>query len=232
MKRVLLIMLAVAVVANFAVAQDMPAIKSGAKSLNFTFGGFGGFGLTGTGPMGGVGMSYFLSNDAAVRLGLQVGTQSVKIPANPPAGQTGTDGDGSELLVGLGLDYLMYGGSGRVRPYFGGGIGVTFGNNSYKLPVVPAGAQTEVKNDPAPPGALGFTGITGVTFGVSGVLGAEFFLYNELSLSAEYRLNLISINSPADMEVTSGSTTITTKQPSSTTILGFGAAGATVHIYW
>lgn len=225
MKRVLLVVLALVVLAGYASAQDMPAIKSGAKSLNFTFGGFGGFGLTGTGPMGGIGLSYFLSNEGAVRLGLQVSSTSTKTPANPPTGQTGTDGESSSMTVGLGVDYLMYMGSGRVRPYMGGGVGLTFGSNSSKPPVVPAGPQSETKNNPA-------VGPTGITFGLSGIAGAEFFLYNELSLSAEYRLNIITASSPADMEVTAGNTTTTTKQPSTTTILGFGAAGATVHIYF
>lgn len=225
MKRVLLVLLAVVVLGNVAFAQESPAIKSGAKSLNFTFGGFGGFGLTGSGPMGGVGLSYFLSNDAAVRLGLQVTSTSSKTPANPPTGSTGTDGEASALVLGVGLDYLMYAGSGRVRPYMGGGLGVTFGSNTAKPPVIPAGPQPETKNDPT-------VGPTGITFGVGAIVGAEVFIYNELSFSAEYNLNLITVNSPADMEVVSGSTTITTKQPSSTTILGFGAAGATVHIYF
>jgi len=41
-------------------AQDAPAgNQAGAKSMNFTFGGLGAFGLTGTGPNGGLGLTYF-----------------------------------------------------------------------------------------------------------------------------------------------------------------------------
>jgi opacity protein-like surface antigen len=228
MKKVLLVLLAVLVVANLSFAQDVkPAVKSGSKSLNFTFGGFGGFGITGTGPMGGVGLSYFMNPDAALRLGLQVASNSTKTPANPTPPATGVDGESSVLAIGVAVDYLMYMNAGRVRPFWGAGAGVTFGSNSTKPAITgnPPGTQPETKNNPN-------VGPTGVTFGVSGIVGAEFFIFNELGLSAEYRLNLVTVNSPADREDIVGNQTTTTKQPSSTAILGFGAGGATVHIYF
>jgi len=64
-------------------------------------------------------------------------------------------------------------------------------------------------------------------------MGAEFFIYSAISLSAEYQLNLFSTTSNADM-VTSfkGVPSVTTKQGSSTTIPGFGSTGAMLHIYF
>ena len=226
MKKVALVLMAVVLVASVAIAQDMPAAKMGAKSLNFTFGGFGGFGLTGSGPnptgaAAGISVTHFMADDAALRIGLQVAGASSTTAANATAPDVGTDGSSSSLNLGLGVDYLMYSGTGRVRPYMGAGIGLGWGTNTTKGAVIAPTVQVEVKDNPA-------AGPTGISFGLTGIIGAEWFLYNDLSFSAEYNLNIITVNSPADL--VSGTTT--TKQGSSTSFLGFGAAGATVHIYW
>jgi len=224
MKKVLAVVLAVVMMCGVVMAQDAPAgNQAGAKSMNFTFGGLGTFGLGATGINGGLGVSYFLSSDAAVRLGLQIGMNSATIPANPATGQTGKDGESSSTAIGIGGDYLMYMGGGRVKPYMGAGVGLSLNSNSSKSVVnTTAGVQTETKNGPG----------AGMTFGVAGIAGAEFYLYNEMSLSAEYRLNLFSMTSNSDTETTVGNTTVTTKNGSSTSLLGFSAAGATLHIYF
>ena len=74
MKKVILATTAVLFLVSLATAGDevMPAIKSGAKSVNFTLNGFGSFGFGGSGPAGGIGVTYFVDDGAAVRLGLQV----------------------------------------------------------------------------------------------------------------------------------------------------------------
>src|SRR5712692_5258297 len=120
MRRFVLTWLALSLVGSKAVAQDVnPPAKAGVKSLNFTFGGFGGFGLTGTGPAGGVGMSYFVSPDAALRAGLQVRSYSRTLTFNSAGGVAGTDGSESGLILGVAVDYLkfMHAGTARVRPY-------------------------------------------------------------------------------------------------------------------
>ncbi|HAP34461.1 MAG TPA: hypothetical protein DCQ28_00390 [Bacteroidetes bacterium] len=224
MKKVLAVVLAVIMLSSFMIAQDVqPAVKAGSKSLNFTFGGLGAFGLNGTGPAGGLGISYFLSSDAAVRLGLQIRSISSTIPANPGTGQTGTDGSQSTFTLGVGADYLMYmmGATSRVRPYVGAGFSFSMISDTRKNAVIAPAIQVEQKGTGA-----------GLNLGLMGIAGAEFFLYPEMSLSAEYTLSLFNMNSPADLVSTSGSTSVTTKQTSTTTILGFGAAGATMHIYF
>ncbi len=222
MKKFIAVFIAVMMLAGVVSAQDMMGTKAGDKSMNFTFGGLGAFGLAGTGPAGGLGISYFLSSDAAVRLGLQVGITSTTTPANPPAGGTGTDGSTSGMTLGVGADYLMYmsGASSRVHPYMGAGFSFTTASSTVKPAVVAPTVQTETK------------GGTPTTFGLRGIAGAEFFLYPEISLSAEYALTLFSVTSTSDLVVTSGATSVTTKGGSSTSILGFGAGGATVRIYF
>jgi opacity protein-like surface antigen len=246
MKKLLIVMLAVVMVCGAAFAQEFqPAAKSGAKSLNFTFDGLGAFGIGATGPNGGLGLSYFMSNDAAIRLGFQIALPSMTSPANPAAGKTGTDATASAFSFGVGADYLMYmyGMTPRVKPF--AGLGVRFGmvstndkdgsNDNSVGPFV----QTETKNRAYDKNgnAAGVT-INNVTYnagtqiGLMGIVGAEFFIYPELSLSAEYDLNLFSSTSASDQVSTTGPTSVTIKSPSFTKILGFSAVGAALHIYF
>lgn len=239
MKKMFSILVVVMMIVGVVSAQENPAgNKAAAKSMNFTFLGLGAFGLAGTGPAGGLGVSYFLSSDAAVRLGLQVAMNSATIPFNPPPAnptQTGSDGDFSEFSLGIAADYLMYMDAGRVKPYMGAGVGVALASNSGKAAVASGGTAGEITNglsgDYAGFGAAP-SSAPGLTFGLAGIVGAEFYLYNEISISAEYQLNLFSMSSVSDTEMKAGATTTTRKNGSSTSILGFGAAGATVHIYF
>ena len=235
MKRFMIIMMAVLLVTSLSVAQDVsPMVSAGSKSLNFTFGGLGAFGLGPTGIGGGLGASYFLASDAAVRIGFQIANASSTIPANPAAGQTGTDGSQSAFTVGVAGDYLMYmtGASSRVRPYVGGGVQFGTASTNRKTAVISPAVQTEIKNSAGGETINGKTYFGGTSFGAVGIIGAEFFLYKEISLSAEYQLTLYSSTSAADQEVVTGGTTVTTKATSFSQLLGFGAAGAMLHIYF
>jgi opacity protein-like surface antigen len=217
MKKVLMLALAIAMVVGIASAQDVnPAIHQGAKSMNFTFNGLGNFGIGPTGPSAGIGGTYFLSNEAAIRAGFQLGIATSSTPANAPAGFTGTDGSSSAMSFGIGADYLMYMNAGRVRPYWGAGFNFTTASSDVKYATIGA-TQDEQK------------GNTPTTVTLAGFMGAEFFIYSELSFSAEYQLNLISLTSYSDL--THSNPASTTKEPSTLNILGFGAAGVTLHIY-
>jgi opacity protein-like surface antigen len=233
MKKTIAVVIAALFVATIASAQDVqPVVKAGARSMNFTFGGLGSFGLGAAGVNGGISGSYFMNQDAALRVGLQVYSYSTKTPWNDfTVGGTnpGSDGTTSTFALGLDVDYLMYinAMTPRVRPYWGAGIRVIDQSSDSKPGIAnssPNGTLTETKNG---------TTADGLSFGLAGFMGAEFFLYPEISVSAEYQLNLISITSRSDM-VTSykGSPSVTSKQGSATTILGFGSAGATLHIYF
>lgn len=246
MKKLLFVMLALAMVSTLVFAQEInPAAKGGAKSLNFTFNGLGAFGIGATGVSNfpnkfnpGFGVSYFLSNDAALRLGIQIALPSQTSPANPPAGKPGTDATGSAFSGGLGVDYLMYmyGMTPRVKPF--AGLGLAFATVSTTEKSGTGGAdgtnfvQTETKNNAAGVNINGTTYTAGMGLALQGIVGAEFFIYNEISISAEYDLNLLNIQSGSDQVVTQGPNSTTTKSPSFTTILGFGSAGATLHIYF
>jgi hypothetical protein len=233
MKKVFAVIICAVAITSIGFAQDVqPIVKAGARSINFTFGGLGSFGLGAAGVNGGISGSYFLNQNAAVRVGLQVYSYSSKTPWNDFSGNgtnPGADGSSSTFALGVGADYLMYMNAltARVRPYFGGGVSFTTQSSDTKTALANSaanGSLTETKNG---------TTSDGLTIGAKGIAGAEFFLYPELSLSAEYQLNVISLTSRSDM-VTSykGVSSVTTKQGSSMTIFGFGAAGATLHIYF
>ena len=233
MKKALALVVASSLVFGMALAQDFqPVVKAGAKSINFTFGGLGTFGLGAAGVRGGISASYFLSQDAAVRLGLQVASNSTTTPWNDLSGNgtnPGGDGSTSNFAWGIGADFLLHfnATTPRVRPYVGVGARVISQTSDSKPALatsVPNGTLIETKNG---------TGGDGLTFGAAAILGAEFFIWPAISLSAEYQLNLYSQTSGSDL-VTSykGINSVTTKQGSSTTILGFGSAGATIHIYF
>jgi outer membrane protein W len=235
MRRTLFLLLAVVFLVGGIMAQDVkPAVSAGSKSLDFSFAGLGAFGIGPAGIGGGLGVTYFLASDAAVRVGLQAAYASASIPANPPAGTPGTDGSQSAFQAAASVDYLMFmtGATARVRPFVGAGVQFGFGTTNSKTAVVGAAVQTEIKNNEFGENINGTTYVGGTTIAARAVAGAEFFLYPELSLSAEYQLNVINLTSQSDEETINGPTTVTKKLGSSTTLLGFGAVGATLHIYF
>lgn len=205
-----------------------PDIRSGARSLNFLFGGFGTFGIGPSGVAGGVGFSHFASSSTAYRIGLQLVYNHSTTPWNDPV-IAGNDGKTSSTGFGVGFDYLMYmeGLSSHVRPYWGPGAFFTLNSSDVKPAVanlVATGTLLETKNG---------NPNDGVTFGVRWVMGAEVFVYNDVSFSAEYNLNLFSLTSRADRTVSSFNLPdVTTKQGSAYQILGFGTAAAGVHLYF
>jgi hypothetical protein len=213
--------------------QEMiPAAKAGAMSFNFTFAGLGAFGIGPAGVNGGISVSFFLSNDAAVRLGLQGVLNSSKQPWNdftPNGTNPGSDGTKSTLGLGVGADYLMYSSAitPRVKPYLGFGAFFTMNSSDTKPALsntVANGTIIETKNG---------NGNEGLSLGLAGIAGAEFFLYPEISVSAEYQLTLFSLTMRSDQVVsTQGNPDVTTKQGSATQILGFKTFGATLHIYF
>jgi opacity protein-like surface antigen len=210
------------VLTNLTFAQDAPKVKAGSMSFNFTLNGLATFGLNGTGPGAGLGGSYFLEGNSAARAGVQIGFSSTNIPYTGTG--AGADGDSTNSTIGFSIDYLRFftsSSSTRVRPFVGAGLTILSHSNYYKTSVASGTHAEETTN------GNGYT-----KFGFNGILGVEFFLYNEMSVSAEYDLNLFNYQKRKDTEYSSGTTTTTTKNGSTTNVLGFGAAGATLHIYF
>ncbi|MFA6468956.1 MAG: outer membrane beta-barrel protein [Bacteroidota bacterium] len=225
MKKFLAVVLAVVMMCGVVMAQENLGTKAGDKSLNFAFGGLGAFNIGTPNTYGGVSLSYFLSGDAAVRFGLNVGMTSTTTPTNVTGN---SDAEGSTFDIGVGADYLMFmtGASTRVRPYMGGGVSIGLGSSSNKYSVDPTINNETVER-------TNLRAADGFALGLNGIVGAEFYLYPEMSLSAEYRLGLLSLSSGADsVTKTEGAADVTAKGTSGMNILGFGATAVMLHIYF
>jgi outer membrane protein W len=192
--------LAVAVAASFAWAQDFtPSAAQGSFAGLFSFNGLSNLGAGDYN--GGFGMKFYLADNMAIRGGLQFATYGYIDYANPGAGQTGLDGEESALQLGINGAFEYHLATGRVSPYVGAGLSFTT-----------TSAQDKTVN--GIPGVGGY--YAGTALSVGALAGLEFFVTKEISLSAEYMLGYSSV-ARADQEYTTGSTTTTTK---------IGAAGS------
>jgi opacity protein-like surface antigen len=139
----------------------------------------------------------------AIRVGVQANVSGTTTPANPVAPLVGIDGSTSSTTIGVEGALEVHLTTTRLSPYLGGGVGFSLNSNESK-PVVPPQAapayQTTTKS-----------GGTSINFFV--MMGAEYFIVDQISLAAEYRLGY-SMFSPKDTEISSTNpavTTVTTK---------------------
>ena len=192
-----------------------PTLTSGTKALLFTFSGLEL--IRADNFDGGAGFECFLSETTAVRGALQLSNGSSTIPANPVAPDTGVDGstDGTTFGVSVALERHLS--TARVSPYIGAGGGFLTTTTEATNVVVgsPPGPQTTTKNAAGGHTISGTSFLGGNTVQGFGFVGFEFFMTEEVSFSAEYRL-AIARTSRKDQEVTTGTTTTTTKSGSST----------------
>ena len=151
---------------------------------------------------------YYLSDKTAIRAGLLIGVYNSTDRENVMMNQqipdpkiTVTDiMKATETDLGLGADYLMYRGKGRVQGFYGGGVSFnytklkanyTYGNlitTEFSAPYwydFAAGSTTS--------GGERTLSISGArSFGVilSGVVGVEYFIAPKISIGGEFRLGL------------------------------------------
>ena len=231
MKSPIAVVLAVFVSSSLVFAQETPNFTTGTKALLFTFDGFSN--LAAGNFEGGFGGKYYLSPSTALRAGVQLTTVSEDIPANPPEGSQGEDGELSASRFGVSGALEWHRNAGRVSPYLGLGLG--FATTSTESRTAedgnPPSEPTEIKNDDDGLRIDGETFFGGSALSFFGMAGVEFFLFKEVSLAAEYRFGFRRI-SRKDQEVTSGTFESTTEVGGSS---GFGinSAGAlTLAVYF
>ncbi|HRI46157.1 MAG: outer membrane beta-barrel protein [Ignavibacteriaceae bacterium] len=216
MKKLLVVALLLVMSANFNIfAQPV----SGSKAILFQFSGLS-F-LQANEFEGGAGAKYFLNNRIAVRGLVKFSNSSSVTPWNGVS--AGNDGESSTTMLGLGAAVQYYMTIGEMSPYFGGGAAFSTTSSETKSAYPNGGSQTVTKDDPATN--------AGTRIDVYALLGVEYFIKENISLSAEYRLGYGSL-SRADYSITSGGTTTTTKQGSSSS-LGINSQGLlTIAFYW
>jgi len=186
-----------------------PYLKKRSKALLFEFSGLDNLGANSFN--GGIGGKYFIDNRMAIRGSLQFMTINETIPFQ---GTGGVNGESQANRFGLSAAVEVHFDTSRVNPYFGGGLGIAFTSTESKTAEADVADQTTTKNDRN--GEFGYYG--GTEFVIFGMIGVEIFIFNKLSLAAEYRLGYGN-NSRKDMEITQGNTTTTFEQGS---ITGFG----------
>jgi opacity protein-like surface antigen len=183
--------------------------ERGSKALLFEFSGFDNLGANSFN--GGIGGKYFIQSHMAIRGSIQFMSIDEDIPFQ---GTGGIDGDAQANRFGFSGALEIHVNNGRVNPYFGGGLGLSFTSTKSKTDEADPNDQVTIKN--SRDGEFGYFG--GTVFTVFGMVGVEIFVIENLSLAAEYRLGFANI-SRKDEEITQGNTTVTTKQGS---IQGFG----------
>jgi hypothetical protein len=209
-KKLLAAVMTILFVQTLALGQGVtPDLAKGKTAMLFSFSGLSN--LSAGNFEGGLGVKYYYKEGVALRLGLQLATANRDLPANPPAGVQGTDGEQSGTRLGISAAAEWHRGAGRANAYLGVGVGFATTSTESKNPVVGASSQTVVKNNDNGETIAGVgTFLGGANLNVFALAGAEFFVFKEVSLAAEYRLGFSSL-SRADEEITSGNQTITTK---------------------
>jgi hypothetical protein len=184
---------------SFAASDFTPGNVAGSKALLFSFSGLS---VLGGGAFnGGIGGKYYLTEPLALRAGLQFLTASQSLPANPAVGQPGTDGSRSATQIGINAAIEYHLAKARVSPFVGGGILFSSTSTDYKSPVAGTGATVETQNARAGEVIDGTTYTGGLSLGFAGLGGIEFFITQELSLSAEYQLGFAMKNRYAEKVV-------------------------------
>jgi hypothetical protein len=169
-----------------------PAMGLNAKGLLFTFNGLA---MLGTGAFnGGIGGKFFFMENIAGRAGVQFLMVNKTVPANPPVGVAGTDGSQSAFQIGISPAIEYHLSKARLSPFIGGGILFSSTSTKNKSAVTGGAASVEIQNAANGENIDNTVYYAGMTFGISGLGGVEFFITNEISLSAEYQVGFSLIS--------------------------------------
>jgi opacity protein-like surface antigen len=197
MKKIIIVILSVLVLANVSIAQKYTPHVKGDSAMLFSFSGLG-F-LAAFEYQGGFGYKKFLNDKTAVRGAFSLSNAKETIswgPESYPDGYVGEDGSDKEFGIGLELAGEMHRNKGKVDPYYGAGVGFSMIRTKYIEPVRgPQGTAltaSEIKNN------LDDNAMT--SFSVFGILGVEYAINAAITLAAEYHLGFNFASEP-DMKV-------------------------------
>jgi opacity protein-like surface antigen len=228
--------LAVVTAVSFVSAQEFAtSVEQGKWAGLFSFSGLS---YLGAGSYnGGIGAKFYLSNNMAIRGGLQFAHASLDVlpTPTPTPPNSGLDGyrHGTKFGVSAAVEYHLL--PTRVSPYIGGGAGFSSASTEDKTAVIgnPPNEQNQqvTKNLNGGETIKGITFDPGLSLNVGALAGVEFFITKEVSLSAEYLIGY-SMLSPSDQEVTLGPTTTTTPAASSSSINVSATGVLTLAIYF
>jgi hypothetical protein len=216
--------LAVVMAVSFASAQDFTtSVAQKSKAMLFTLQGLASLGAGDFN--GGFGAKYYLSNAMAIRVGLGLLMANENIPL--PDGQSGTEGSRSATGFGINaaVEYHLL--PTRVSPYIGGGVGFSSTSTNFEALVqAPATFQRTTENSTTGENIGGSTYFAGSAFNIGALLGVEFFVTKEISLSAEYQIGYTAIATPDEKDNPVAGTTVTTKT-GGVSFIGIGSSNST-----
>jgi hypothetical protein len=217
MKRALFIYIIGLCLTTTAFAQKTE-IGKGSKAVCFTFNGLSNLGL-GT-INGGIGGKYWISNDKAVMPIFLFGLNSTTVQA--PTGMT--NDNNSILEFGLRVNLEIHKPiSNSISPYYGFGIGFRSISNTRK-PSIPTSNPTA--------GITQETKSSETTFIVGGLIGIEFFIRKNISLSGHYTFDFESGASTQKAALVAGEGVVQPAEgKTSTTKLGFSTMSIILSLY-
>lgn len=174
MKKMLLVLFALVVLANLSFA-GTPVTNQGERGLIFMINGLGDFGLQGLHVVNvpgnnlyGFGGKYYISNNTELRVALNFNSRT--ITTKTPGG----DIKDNWTTIGIAPALLWHcPPAGPVSPYWG--LMGEFGMSKYT-------------NTPIAPGVESSS--SGTAFGLAGVLGAEWWAFDNVSFTAEYNVGV------------------------------------------
>lgn len=226
MKKILTLVLVLAMAAGFAQAGDnaKPVQKAGSMALMFDLGGLAN--LAAGAYQGGVGAKFYIANGFAARLSLGAGMSSTTtkypgttVPANALSESKETN---TTFSIAPGIQYNLAT-SNAVVGYVGAQVSLS--------------TSSRERTGNASGFGAGFTkdnsyNESHTSFGVAGFIGVEWFAWDNIAFSGEYRIGLAT--SSGKSESKTATTSVSTDDPSSTT---FGtsagnAAALTVSVFF
>ena len=228
MKKIILVVLSVLVIANVSIAQEKytPKVK-GDNAILFSFSGLG-F-LAAFEYQGGIGYKKYLNDKTAVRGAFSLHNTKETIPWDIgfPEGYVGENGSDKEFGIGFEVAGEIHRNKGKVDPYYGAGLSFNMTRTKNTEPAAgPQGTtftQEVIKND--------FNDGATTSFGVFALLGVEYAINSVLSLAAEYHLGFTNSSQP-DMKIDNGSGTETVIQGGKYSYFGISSVGLlTLAIY-
>lgn len=192
MKKILTVLAVIAIFTNFAFAGGDALTSAGDKALLFQFNGLANLGTgsfmsspnTSVGILdipqfNAIGVKYYFSDGFAGRAALLLGYNSETEKAG-----TGGFTDRKESSMGLGLEFGIQ--SNIIKSgSFVGFIGATAGFAMVSGTLEPSTVS------PPPTGVVTKYDASATMFGLGGIAGFEYFIYDRISLAAEYQFGLV-----------------------------------------
>jgi hypothetical protein len=215
MKHIVAILCILTLTIGIASAQDQTAKgKAGDKALLFSLNGLSNLGAGNF--QGGLGFRYHFTSSMAGRVALGFGMTSVTDKA-PTGSSTAVDEKTTDMSFGVapGLEYYIVH-TNSVNGYIGAEVFFRMTSKTVEGVGNVANTKTEVSES---------------TFGAAALIGAEWFPWTGIGLSAEYHLHFSTTTGTSKSTI--GSTTTESDAPTET-MIGLGSANSanfTLSIY-